>query len=207
MFAGFCCAGAAAGCAQSRVDFIDLDFRRLPSEAELVDSESVRAAYWWLDGDTINISAVRGNSHEKQISRQRRMDFSLVLPGIPAERARDYQLTSASLRCYVRQGADHARYRSLRGIASVWELPGNVLRVKFRLIAGREIFHILTGWTDVGQTVLAGEFRARYDETQGQAVLQRSESGGMTRAAQPNTPVGARPGPVPVTGPPVKRRK
>lgn len=191
------------GCARNEIRLIDLDFRRMPEAAPLIERVSAPVACWWTEAGKIQIAAARQGGPPRQPGG-RVADFSLVLAGMPAGGARDYALNPQSLRGYVRGGGRHARYRSLRGLASIWMRPGERLRVRFRVIAQKETFHILTGWTAVGETVLVGEFLAHQDARIGGQILARSERDGMTRTRVVNTTPGVRPRPVQVIGLEVK---
>jgi hypothetical protein len=180
-------AGLPLGCSRAALDLVDLDFRRLPAEATLIRHESLPACYWWLEGGRIHVVAGRTQSWLAGPLGGKRIDFSLWLPGVPADRARTYRLGPRSLRGYLRQDASHARYRSIRGIAAVWLRPAQRLHVKLRVVASKEVFHVLTGWTAVGQTVLVGTFDARRNASTGQIIWQRSEADGMQRGSVANT--------------------
>jgi hypothetical protein len=198
---------SSAGCTGRAIQFVDLDFARIPEAGPLVDTINVSAAYWWLDGDRVCIAATRQPVRLLGSSRARRVDLSFVLPGVPAGDARDYPLGSEAQRCYVRQGSSHTRYRSHRGIAAIWMRPGGKLRVRYRVLASRQTFHILTGWTTVGQTLLAGELIARHDPVRGTEILERTEADGMNRAPSRNATTNDRPRPVQINGPPVRHRE
>ncbi len=203
--AGVVQAVVAGGCARGQVELVELNFRRLPAAEDLVGREAADACYWWVEGDQIRVALGRYRVGVPNELHRERFDLSLALPGLPAEQARNYTLDGNSLRCYVRRGAVHHRYRSRQGIAAVWLEPGRRLRGRFRILAQKEGFHILSGWNAIGPTAMVGAFEARYDATRGEAIWQRSEADGMNRAAAANTTPDGRPGPVRVHGPPVKR--
>jgi len=194
-----CAAWLSGGCTRASLQIVDLDFLKIPEAGRLVDEIGALDCVWWLDGDNVCIAATRSGGVRG--SAGRRLDLSFVLPGVPAATARDYALGPESMRGYVRQGPIHLRYRSQRGIAAVWLQPGGKLRVRFRVFAGRQSFHILTGWSTVGQTLLTGELRARSDAKFGAEILRRSEADGMNRGPVQNTPTGGRPRPVRIAGP------
>lgn len=206
------CAACAAiaslsGCASRAIALVDLDFARIPEVGPLVDTINVSDAYWWLDGDRVCIAATRQPVRFPGSSGARRVDLSFVLPGVPAGDARDYPLGSEAQRCYVRQGSSHTRYRSHRGIAAIWMRPGGKLRVRYRVLASRQTFHILTGWTTVGQTLLAGDLIAQHNPARSAEILRRTEADGMNRAPSGNATTNGRPRPVQINGPPVKNRE
>ena len=193
------------GCATGgAVDIAELNFKRIPAKEPLIVHVPVEQCFWWRDGDRICVSM----RHDQPVwfSQLGRKEFemSLVLPGIPADQARNYRIGRSAMRCYRHNGAYHARFNSIRGIVGVWKEPHDVLRVRFRLMARKQVFHILTGWSKVGQVMMTGEFRARRDRERGERILLESEKDGMGRPKHRNTPSDGRPRPVQVTGPPVK---
>lgn len=201
LIAGLAAIGCA-GCARNEIALVDTDVRTLPDAGALVERIALDRCVWWQAGDSLVVTAQRGPVRPAGSARQR-VDLSFVFGGLPAEQSREYQLNSDSLRAYVRQGPTHHRFRSAAGIAAVWLLPGGELRVRFRVVARRENFHILTGWSTVGETLLLGEWVAHHDEAGGVSVLQRSEADGMTRSGRAHIPVDRRPRPVQIHGPPL----
>ena len=191
------------GCAtRARVDLIDLNFKRIEAKGDLVESVSATDCFWWCDGKRLYVALHEDGSPLATALTRERFDMSFVLDGMPAERSRDYRLDQHSLRAVHGVGANHSRYASLRGVVGVWLEPGQILRGRFRLLGKKQIFHILTGWSDVGQVVVTGEFRCRRDQTRGEPVLARTEEGGMERRAVRTRPDDG-PRPVEVHGPPV----
>ncbi|HRX84609.1 MAG TPA: hypothetical protein P5572_06265 [Phycisphaerae bacterium] len=195
--------GAGAGCTRNTLQLVDMDLRSVPDAGPLVERITLDDCYWWQTQEGLAVAAARGPVRATG-SPRKRVDLSFVFTGLPAGQSRNYLLNTESLRAYVRQGSTHRRYRSASGIAAVWLEPGGELRVKFRVLARRETFHILTGWSPAGETMLLGELQARHDGVTAQAILQRSEADGMNRTDRANTPVEGRPRPVQVFGPPVE---
>ncbi len=173
----------AAGCSMSgTISFDELNFKRIPTQGPLISQVPVSECFWWVDEDKIRLSLGYEEGVGLGEMNHKRLDCSFVLPEAPADRARDYQVDSQMMRCYWRRGPVHDRFSSIRGIIAIWLAPGNKLHGRFRLIAGQENFHILTGWSDVGQVVLSGEFDATHDPKRGEKIFIRSEEDGMERS-------------------------
>ncbi len=192
------------GCAYSgRMDITELAFRRISPKGPLIDSLRLSDCLWWSDEGAVYIGMSTSDS-VIPLPAAEKLDFSFVLPGFPADRSREYQVNNQTLRGYVRKGLEHERYRSTRGIVAIWLEPGDSMRIRFRLIANKEIFHVLTGWVSAGQVVLTGSCRARRDSRNGPALLSLTERDGMTRSGAGDRDSRGRPKPRRVKGPAVK---
>jgi hypothetical protein len=194
----------AFGCApHADIEFIDLNFKRIDAAGPLINHISASDCCWWIDGNHLMVTLHHDTGPlAGQLARER-FDLSFVLDGLPANRARDYRLDRESLRAVYGKGAAHSRFASLRGITAVWWGANGTLRGRFRLIAKKQIFHVLTDWTDVGQVIMVGDFRCRRDRAGGRPVLERSEKNGMARRPA-RSAAQSEPGPVEVHGPPVE---
>ena len=201
---GVAVCAALGGCASAgAVNISELNFKRIPAQGPLTAHVVVEQCAWRIDEERICVGLRYRRPGLFGESGREQFDFSLVLPGIPAARARDYRLDAQSVRCYLRRGASHARFASIYGIVGIWRESGEVLHGKFRLIAGQQVFHVLTGWSSVGQVYMEGEFRARRDPRLTEDILLGSEEDGMDRSGRVNMPAGSQARPVRVTGPPV----
>lgn len=181
-------AACAAGCAQPRgnVSLIDLNFRKMDTEVPDVQTLATPLAYWWEDAGRLCVAFGYDKPSMNKLDRQA-IDASLVLDGMPAGTAREYEFDARGLRAYHHDGANHDRFRSLRGVAVVQRV-GDAMHVRFRVLALKEMFHILTGWNPIGETLLVAEFDAASNRAAGEPILTRSEDQGMGREAVSGPP-------------------
>jgi hypothetical protein len=186
----------ASGCAspQGKVDLIDLDFRGIEEDVPAIQSFPTAQAFWWADGDRVYVAyGFNKPSLANKLDRQA-IDASLALDGLPAGAARQYEFDSRGMRLYHHDGPNHERYRSLRGVASVRREAGK-LKVQMRVLALKEMFHILTGWNPTGEALVLADFEASEGKAPGTAMLARSEEDGMGRTeVAPQGPAIRRPG-------------
>lgn len=190
---GVACCGCVTG---GEADFVEMNFKRISAEGALVERVSLSNASWWVDeGEAVHVALGSESPALLGAGSGEQFDMSIVVSGLAAAGARDYPVTNETLRACHQVGANHTRYASMHGIVALWFEPGNVLRGRYRIVAIKELFHILTGWTKVGQVVAVGEFVARPDHGEGKNVLERSEAG-MKRTGAPNAPSDGRPKPV-----------
>ena len=193
----------AGACSGGRLRFIEVNFKRIDAVTPLVEDAPADEGYWWVEEGRLCVALHRRQAGLLSEAGTQTLDLSLVLEGLPVDKARDYPLDRNSMRAYLGHGAQHRRFASLQGLAAVRLAPGECIRGRFRLLAKEQMFHILTGWNDFGQAIMAGEFRARHDPTRGRAILESTERDGMARSAA-RTPSGeGRAAPAQVTGPAV----
>ena len=205
-----CCALALvtqAGCkAAGSVSYIDLKFKRLGTGGPLVPTTEIDHAVWSQDANRnewLQVALSRHRDGFTALDRER-FDLSLLLPGMPAGKGREYRVTKETLRAYSRKGVSHVRFASLGGIVGVWWEKNQTLAGRFRLRAKKQIFHILTGWVDAGPVIMAGEFNARRNDEMVERIIATSEEDGMERSIGVDSPAIQYGQPVKVTGPPVE---
>lgn len=193
----------ASGCTAGSARIVDLDFKRIDESDLLIEDVQYDQGCWWTQDDQIRIALSHVRNAGSVLSRER-VILSFVLEGLPAEKGRDYPLDTSSLRAYVRKGVSHSRYVSARGVIRLRYGSSDSVNGRFRILARKQVFHALTGWSDAGQAVWVGEFTAYRNERRGRVILSETEEDGMERAASANTPKDAG-RPVRVEGPPVMR--
>ena len=199
------CAGAVVlgGCAVGAVDITELNFKRMYPQGPLVRHVPVTEAWWWIEGGRVLVALQEERGRRLSEYDRKEFDVSLVFDGLPAAKARSYAIGRDSVRGYHRDGARHSRFASSHGVAGLWFESGGVLRGRFRMIARRQVFHILTGWSDSYQAAVVGEFRARENRARGEPILLRTEEDGMERRYRQVGAPTDRPGPQRVEGPAV----
>jgi len=194
-----------AGCASSAsLRFSDLNFKRLDPTDPLVVDVAANSCWWWIDGKKVCVAFNIGGTNQNGLGRHERLVFSLVLNGIPAGTEREYRFTRQALRCYRHLGSDHSRYASVKGVATVRLSAGDILSGRFRALAKKQVFHVLTNWTTVGQAFVTGEFTAQRSRERGSSILVQTEEQGMKREPFANTTMDGVPKPQRVVGPDVQ---
>lgn len=193
---------AACGCASdASLHFTDLNFKRLDMSDPLTTEVGADSCTWSIDEEKIQIALAKGRVDAESGDR---MMMSFVLDGIPTGNEREYRVERRALRCYWHHEREHERFASLSGVVSIKLLPGGKLACRFKIMARKQVFHILTNWTTVGQALLMGEFIAVQDADAVSSILVQTEKGGMERSAKGNTINGGIPQPRRVVGPDVK---
>ncbi|GJM26365.1 MAG: hypothetical protein DHS20C16_27800 [Phycisphaerae bacterium] len=191
----------ASGCAnRASLHFVDLNFKRLDSENALTVEVVPDSCAWSIEGDQIRIALASGSVDAESGDR---MMMSFVLDGIPWGNEREYRVERRALRCFWHHDRKHERFASLNGVVSVKLLPGEKLTGRFKIMARKQVFHVLTNWTTVGQTLLMGSFTAHRDAETVSSILVRTEKGGMDRTQKGNTIKGGIRRPRRVVGPDV----
>ncbi len=189
------------GCAaQSTLHFADLNFKRMAADEQLLIDVRPDRCVWSIVGDQIHIALSAGNFKGESGDR---LTMSIVLDGIPTGNEREYRVERRALRGYWHQGRDHERFASLNGVVSVKLLPAGILEGRFKFLARKQVFHILTNWTTVGQTMLMGTVTAHRDPESASSILVETEKGGMERKAAGNNISNGVPQPRQVVGPDV----
>ena len=192
---------AVCGCAPvASLHFADLNFKRLDMSDPLITTVNADACSWAIEGDQIQIGLSNGRIDAESGDR---MAMSFVLDGLPTGNEREYRVERLALRCYWHHAREHERFASLNGVVSIKLLPGERLAGRFRIMARKQVFHILTNWTTVGQTLLMGTFTAQQDADTVSSILVQTEKGGMDRSQKGNTIRGSIPRPREVVGPEV----
>ena len=178
---------------------VSTDTARIPRTEPLVVNLRAGEGYYWCDGEQITLAFADDNLSLIGEIGKKTLVASIVLEGLPADRARDYRLDLNSLRAKVRDGARHARYASLSGILALWIEDNGQVRGRFRALVKEQQFHVMLGWTGRQQLVLVGDFVAVRNRERTAELRRRSEADGLDRNLTP--PAGIEPRPV--TGPPV----
>jgi hypothetical protein len=190
------------GCAsRASLQFVELSFKRLDPGDPLTTEVIADSCTWSIEGDQIHVALVSGRVNADSGDR---MMMSVVLDGIPHGNEREYRVERRGLRCYWHHGRKHERFASLNGVVSIELLPSDGLAGRFKILARKQVFHILTNWMTVGQTVLMGSFTARRDPEKVSSILVQTEKGGMDRLQKENTIKGGIPRPRQVVGPDVE---
>ena len=190
----------ASGCHNSaELHLIPLTYSRIDAQAPLVLSLQTQECYFWVDErQQIRIAMTGRTAPLFDKENRRTFDMSLVLDGVPANVARNYRVTRRGLRGTLSQGDHHTRFASIRGIAAVWLDGPDRIHGRIRISTKHQKFNVLLGWHASRQVLVLGEFNAVRDRRRCEAILTRTEEGGMERTlVEPS-----RPGPTHVTGPP-----
>ncbi|UCG15718.1 MAG: hypothetical protein JSV19_10530 [Phycisphaerales bacterium] len=190
----------ASGCHNSaKLHLIPLTYSRIDAKAPLVLSLQAQQCYFWVDErQQIRIAMTGQTAPLFDKESRRTFDVSLVLDGVPANVARNYRVTRRGLRGTLSQGDQHTRFASIRGIAAVWLDGPDRIHGRIRISTKHQKFSVLLGWHASRQVLVLGEFDAVRDQRRCEAILARTEQGGMER--DPFEP--SRPGPTHITGPP-----
>jgi len=192
----------AAGCGGSAtVWLVPIQYGAIEAQAPLVVDLSAQECYYWIDPEKqqvrIAITARQDALFNENAARS--LDVSLVLDGLPANNARDYRANRRTVRGTASERGDFVRFASVRGIAAVWFDQPDCLHGRVRVQAKYQQYSLLFGWHASQPVLMLGEFVAIRDRERCEAILERTENGGMERAlVRPDEA-----GPIPVTGPPV----
>jgi hypothetical protein len=170
-------------------------------QAPLIVDLSASECYFWIDeaAQQLRIAMTHRERDWLGGGDAHALDVSLVLDGLPANKARDYRVNRRTLRGTVSEDRQHARFASQRGIAAIWVDDPTHLHGRLRVHTKYQRYSLLFGWHDSQPVLLLGEFTAVRDQQRCEAILDRTEQGGMARDLVHPEPSG----PLPVTGPPV----
>ncbi len=189
------------GCSTSAsLQFTDLNYKRLDPGTPLSVEVTPTSSTWSIDEDKIQIALADG---AVEADAGDRMAMSIILDGTPTGNELEYRVGQRALRCYWHHNRQHERFASLGGVVSVRLLPNENLFGRFKILARKQVFHILTNWTTVGQTLLTGTFTAHRDADKVSSILVLTEKGGMERTVNQNTIGSGVPLPREVVGPTV----
>jgi len=79
------------GCSAARLHLLTLEYRQIEPEGPLVHEKSAREGYFWIDEtDQVRIGLRDHVANWLDSDAGRTLEVSLVLDGIPADRARNY---------------------------------------------------------------------------------------------------------------------
>jgi len=186
------------GCSAARLHLLTLEYRQIEPEGPLVHEKSAREGYFWIDEtDQVRIGLRDHVANWLDSDAGRTLEVSLVLDGIPADRARNYPATRRTLRGRASDKNEHVRFASIRGITAVWRDGPDRIRGRFRISTRYQKFSILLGWHGTQQVLVLGEFVAVRDRERTEAIVARTEADGMSRSLTEPQPTQ----PVPITGP------
>lgn len=176
----------AVGCsAPGNLELVSMSFQSIDPPAPFSHKLPLREATWWTDADgTLWIAGDHLTALPIGPVDRFTMQLSLRLPRLPNGKARNYTLTSDSLRAVLDLGPGRSRLQSTRGIAAVYREPGDRLRVSVRCQTARQN-RGLSDWTKPEPFLLLAEFVARHaaDPAAGRVVVQATEGDGFERAA------------------------
>ncbi len=186
------------GCSAARLHLLTLEYRQIEPEGPLVHEKSAREGYFWIDEtDQVRIGLRDNVASWLDPDAGRTLEVSLVLDGIPADRARNYPATRRTLRGRASDKNEHVRFASIRGITAVWRDGPDRIRGRFRISTRYQKFSILLGWYGTQQLLVLGEFVAVRDREKTEAIIARTEADGMQRSLTEPQPTR----PVPISGP------
>ncbi len=169
--------------------------------SSLVVNLSASECYFWIDepAQQLHIALTHGAPNWLSDADAPALDVSLVLDGLPANNARDYRINRRTLRGTANEDHHHVRFASQRGVAAVWFEGPTRLRGRMRVYTKHQRYNLLFGWHDSQPVLLLGEFTAIRDQQRCEAIVARTEQGGMARDLAPPDQSGPRP----ISGPPV----
>jgi hypothetical protein len=177
-----CLLAVGAGCAgHGSVYLIPLNPRKLNTTEQLVYQVTPRRCYYWIDESRLYIAmsdfhwSPLGEMHEREFA------LSFVLDGLPAGGARMYQANRRTMRLRSRDGLSNLRSASVAGLLTVWDFNQRRLHGRFRLIARKQSYFVLSGWGRSAPALVVGEFTAVEDRAAGEAILARTEQDALKR--------------------------
>lgn len=189
----------AAGCAgDGAVRIMPLMRTDFPDSEPLVQEVTVDEAYYWLEGDQLNVSlrTHRGAGLGQPFDFE--WQISLVLDEMPAGSSRLYRLDMDSVRMAQTVGADHRRSRSWTGVAVIEAPERGRLGGRFHVNVRQQQFTLLGGWQphflQAPMLIVAGRFQATENAERGRDILEETEAMGFERGtaatapARPDTP-------------------
>ncbi len=195
------CALSAAGCAgHASIHVVPLGSRNISATKPLVVRIEPDECYYWVNQQQqlcVAMRQAKGSLWGKRFEQE--FLVSLVLDGLPAGSTRNYRVGRRTVRSRYNEGFHHTRSASLTGIAAIWDFGKRNLQGRFRLIASRQDYSVLTGWRGKRRVLLVGEFTAVPDTGAGRTILEDTEEGAMSRLPP-------QPKPIPVQGPPRKHQ-
>jgi hypothetical protein len=170
-----------------RVELVDLNYREIDPPAPRTAEIDIDHCYWWCDDKGQVWIAME---HERPVflgAEQLVFQMTLVLEKLPAGRARNYLVSSRSLRATVHLGPAEGRFVSLAGIVALYREPGDRLRGSFRLEVAREISKLLGGWGRPSRHLMQGTFVAVHEEQRGRRIAEETSIRARPRvpASQP----------------------
>lgn len=189
-----------AGCTgTATIHVIPADYDRISTARDLVAVHRPTQACFWVDahGD-LCLAMASHPALDPDTRPAQSFDLSIVLEGQPAGLARNYLADRRTMRAIIQRRIGRYRYGSLEGIVAVWFEEDNpdLLFGRFRILTNEQDHTWWRGWAGNRRVLFVGEFQAVRDTINGQALLNRTETGALKRPP----PIGK---PIPVTGPPL----
>ena len=170
------------GCASNgSVYLIPLSTKRLRTTEQLVHHVTPRRCYYWIDGNRLCIAmsdfqwSLLGEMHEREFA------LSFVLDELPAGDARTYQANRRTMRLRSRDGLSNTRSASMSGLLTVWDFKKRRRHGRFRLLARKQSYFVLSGWGGTMPALVVGEFTADKNREAGEAILARTEQDALKR--------------------------
>jgi len=186
-----CALGVAwlAGCGGSgSVHVMPFERRDFPPTEPPAEVIPATEAYWWREGDELNVALRREALCLAGPSCERELLLSLVVEGMPAGRERLYPLQRDALRERSSDRGAHRRSASLNGVAVIAAPQGGRLKGRFHVSVRQQQFTILTGWTPrlarAPLAVMAGTFEAVHDPRRGRKIRARVEADEFDRSSE-----------------------
>ena len=194
LVAGLC---ALVGCRGSgRIELASLNLSVVDPPPPRCTPIEMQECCWWTDeSGRVCIAMQRRQTPVLYPKMRFEFQLSLVLPQLPAGRARNYKVDRNTLRARVRLGPWESRFTSHTGTIALYRDGESRLRGSMRLQAERVTSQWLGGWGKPIRYLMLGSFRAVCDERRGRAIAELAESSGWDRGQPKRPPLSSQPAP------------
>lgn len=178
------CAGAPRG----HVELIALDYRNIDPPAPKVWRIHTPGCYWWSD-EAGQVWIALERDQPSPLGRRARHVFrlSLVLPELPAGRAREYHVSRRALRAFERFGPAERRLSAIVGVVALYREANERLRGTVRFQVQQEVL-VGLAWNLPTRQLMLGEFTAVWNPERGQAIVAETEADGWERPPEDPQP-------------------
>lgn len=181
-----------AGCQGSAtVRIVPLMRSDIGPREPLVQEVAVDQAYYWLEGEELNIALRCHRSSVLGAAFEYDWQMSLVLEALPAGSSRLYKLKSDAIRIVQTFGAGQNRCRTWSGVAVIEAPEGGRLQGRFHANVRQQTFTLLKGWQppplQAPMMIVVGQFDAVNDADRGRAIRAETEAVGFERVSRPAT--------------------